>query len=110
MIAECVLDRFTEGDAEVLGRVVAVDFHVSLRFDLHVERAVPRELIDHVRQKRQRGIDRAQSGAVEIDLDPDIGLARLALDHRAAQSPAHLNSSIFQRPCSRTNSTVLPVP
>ena len=53
---------------------------VALGVDGEIEQAVAGDLIEHVREEGERRLDRRAALAVEIDLDADVGLARLALD------------------------------
>jgi hypothetical protein len=60
--------------------VVRVDLEVAARPHREVEAAVPAELADHVVEERHAGVGADLAGAVEVELDPDVGLLGRALD------------------------------
>ena len=50
-------DRLAQRDADIFHRVVRVDVQVALGVDVEVDHAVPRDLVQHVLEERQAGID-----------------------------------------------------
>ena len=73
-----------------------------------VDRAVARDLIEHVRQEGQGRLDLGDARAVEVHLDADLRLFGLAFD--LGDTRGHFSSSTFQAACSRTSSIVPPAP
>ena len=64
-----------------------------MRFDVEIEQAMPRDLVEHVVQKRHAGGQLLLTGAVQIDLHTDLRFAGVANDFRKA----HGNSSNLAR-------------
>lgn len=73
-------DRLPQADAEVLDSVVDVDGHVARSLHPQVEKAVPRKELEHVFEEGDSHLAAPLAGAVQGELDPQVGLARLALD------------------------------
>ena len=73
-------DRLSERDGRILDRMVLVDLQVSP--DLQVERyaGVMHDLVEHVVEKLQSGVDPRRRTAVQIEADPDVGFPRASLD------------------------------
>ena len=63
---------------------MAVDLDVADRTNREVDEAVARDLLDHVRKKRERRDDVGLARSVEIELDSDLGFACLSRDSRGA--------------------------
>ena len=80
LVADRLGERLAQRDADVLDGVVRVDVQVALRGDLDVERAVARDLLEHVIEKRHAGRHRRLAGAVEVELDADLRLVGVAGD------------------------------
>ena len=103
-----------EGGAErergVLDRVVAVDVQVALGLDGQVEQAVLAELVEHVVVEADAGGDVDLPGAVEIDLDEDLGLLGGALDAAHAAHCHRWSPSSAARTASRNASFSSGVP
>ena len=85
LVAERLLDRLSERDADVLDRVVRVDVQVALRPNVEVDQTVASHLIEHVIKKRHARRKRSSSGPIEVDLDGDCRLGGLPLDPRDAR-------------------------
>lgn len=79
-VAHCFRKRLTQGDTDVLHRMVSIDMQVAAGFDLEVDQAVARDLVKHVIEKRHTGIQRLLAGAVKVDRDTDLRLVRIARD------------------------------
>ena len=77
-------DRLPERDADVLHRVMGVDVQVAFGTHDEVEHPVPRELVQHVVEERHAGRELGAALAVEVDVDLDPRLLRVALDLGAA--------------------------
>src|SRR6185436_18139220 len=97
-VAERALERGPEHEAHVLDGVVAVDLDVAGRAQLQVEHAVARERVEHVRQERQRRLDRARAGPVEGERELNLRFLRVSLDRRGAR-----HASLYQLGTDRTN-------
>ena len=83
-VAERLLDRLAERDADVLGGVVVVDVQVALGLDGQVDAGMARQQVEHVVEEADAGRDRRRAGAVEIDRDLDVGFLGGALDRTFA--------------------------
>src|ERR1044071_3781443 len=57
----------TTEDAGILGRVVIVDVQVALGAQRDVDQAVARELLQHMVEEADAGVDVVLAGAVEVD-------------------------------------------
>jgi len=79
-------DRLSDDESQIFGCVVAVDLDVARRPHCKVDEAVASDLIDHVAQKRQRGVDLSATGSVQIQRDFDGRFLRFSGDRRG---PAH---------------------
>src|SRR5947207_3412240 len=89
-VAERLLDRLAERDANVLGGVVVVDMQIALGLHRNVDTRVPRQEIEHVVEEADAGRDVGDALAVEIDRDLDVGLLGGALDRALAAAFARL--------------------
>ena len=83
-IAERLLHRLAERDADVLGGVVVVDVQIALGLDRNVDARVPRQEVEHVVEEADAGCNVRDTLAVEIDRDLDVGLLGGALDRALA--------------------------
>src|ERR1700733_5077320 len=82
LVAQRLAQRLAERDRGVLDRVVRVDLGVALGADGETETAVLAELVEHVVEERDAGLDLDRAGAVEVELDQQLRLLGLA-DHAA---------------------------
>ena len=57
---------------------------IALGGEPQIEQAVLRERLEHVVEEGEPGRDLVLAAAVEVDRDPHLGLARLALDRGLA--------------------------
>ena len=73
-VAERLLHRLAEHDAGVFGGVVLVDVQVALGLQLDVDPGVARQELEHVVEEADAGRDLGAAGAVEVQLDGDLGL------------------------------------
>jgi hypothetical protein len=81
---KCLAER----DADVFNCVVRVNMEVAARFNFEIEHGVPRNLVEHVIEKRNL---RRQAGAartVEVQPHIDLCLEGVAADLRV--TPAHI--------------------
>src|SRR6202046_2032926 len=82
-VAKRLAQRLAERDRGVLNGVVRVDLGVALGADGQAEAAVLAELVEHVVEERDPGLDLDRAGAVEVELDQQLRLLGLA------HPPAH---------------------
>ena len=87
-LAERLIERLAEGDADVLGGVVLVDVQVALGAHGQVEARVARQAVEHVVEEADAGGDVAVTRAVQVEHDLDAALARLAADVSGARRQA----------------------
>ena len=78
LAAQCLRDRLSDRDADVLDGVVGVDVQVALRGHVEVDHAVPRSLVEHVVEERHAGGELRLAGPVEVQRHRDVGLGGLA--------------------------------
>ena len=60
-----------------------IDREIPVRDNADIDQAVTADLIQHVLEKRQPGVELTHSRAVEIHLDLDLGFLSIALNARA---------------------------
>src|SRR5687768_53677 len=61
-----------------------------------------RERVEHVREEWKRSVDRTYARAIDTEVDPDLGLLRVAVDGRGAHQV-----SLYQVGRDRTNTGML---
>ena len=83
-VAERLLHRLAERDADILGGVVVVDVQVALGLDREVDARMTRQQVEHVVEEADPGRNRRRAGAVEIDRDLDVGFLGGAFDRAFA--------------------------
>jgi hypothetical protein len=69
--------------------VVLVDVEVALDVTLYVDQRMAAELFDHVIEEADPGGNVIGAGAIEIDLDGNVGLVRFAGDPANSVRAAH---------------------
>src|SRR5947209_6449560 len=69
-----------QGDADVLDGMVPVDVQVTDGVDVQVDQRVPGDLVQHVVEEADAGLELGDAGAVEVDAHPDLGFLGVALD------------------------------
>jgi len=77
-ITKRLTDRLAEHNARIFHRVMLINVQVALGFDLDVDEAVTGDLVEHVIEEADTGLDRSLSRSVKIDGRLDLGFARLA--------------------------------
>lgn len=84
LITECLSERLSEADADVFDGVMKVDINVALRRHREVEQTVLCEQRQHVIEESDASVDLGLPGAVEIQLQNDVGFSGAASDGRDA--------------------------
>ena len=79
-IAERVVERLAHSETNVFNGVMGVDREVADGFDAQVEAAMARELIEHVIEHADPGIDIGLPGALKAKGNIDLGLFGLAVN------------------------------
>ena len=100
-VAERLLHRLAERDADVLGGVVVVDVQVALGLHGDVDARVARQQVEHVIEEADAGRDLGRAGAVEVDRDLDVGFLGLPLHRALAHAIASSNSRAFYQGFAR---------
>lgn len=67
----CLPERY----ADILDRVVGIDMQIPFSTDVEVNQAMTRDLIEHMVEKGNTGIQFLLAGTVKIKRDPNLGLA-----------------------------------
>ena len=80
LVAHGLGHRHAQRDADVFDGVVAVDVQVALAFDVQVDQAVARHLVEHVVEEADAGGEFALAAAVEVQANPDTGLLGVTAD------------------------------
>ena len=90
LVAERLVQRFTQRQAGVFHRVVIVDIQIAFDVDLHAEAAVGGDLIQHVVEEADAGFDLAAAFAIQPDVDVDLRLFGHAINPRVAIAQGQL--------------------
>ena len=98
-VAERLRHRLAERDAEILDGVMLIDVEIAARVDRQVERAVPREQLQHVIEKADAGAHVVPALAVERERQRDLRLRRPSIDYRAAHRTSSI-TAMARRVCS----------
>ena len=80
LVSHRLAHRLSQGDTDVLYRVVCIDVQVTPGADFKVNQAVARNLVKHVFEERHTGIEGALAGAVEVDGYADLRFQCIAFD------------------------------
>ena len=78
-------ERLPQTDPDVLHGVMGIHSEIGLRANFEVEEPVLGEEGQHVVEKADSGGDRRCPRSLDGQLDPDVGLGRLALNAGAAR-------------------------
>ena len=87
LVANCLCKGLAQADANVLNGVMGVDFKVTLGADDEIDHAMARNLIEHVIEKCDTGIQLALAGAIELDFHANLRLRSVALDVCGSHRP-----------------------
>ena len=93
-----MLHRFAQRDSHVFDGVVLVHVQVTACDQIEIERPVPRDLLEHVIEKADAGVNVRLSAAVEIQLQLDAGFVRGAVD-RCSSHRSSSNCRSTRRVC-----------
>src|SRR2546422_152789 len=99
-LAQRAVERFTQRERAVLGRVVIVHRQVALAGERQVEARVAAECVKEMIEEADAGLDRCLAGAVEIERHANRRFARRASDSHRAR--AHGSNSSRSASRSRT--------
>src|SRR6478672_3249393 len=112
-VAQRLLHRLAERDADVLGGVVVIDVEIALGLDGQIDTRMARQQVEHVVEEADSGRNRRRTGPVEVDCNLDVGFLGGALDRtfahervssrwtlRGAYSCRRTGSSRFARTCA----------
>jgi hypothetical protein len=97
-VAERLLHRLAERDADILGGVVVVDVQIALGLECNVDAGMAGEQVEHVVEEADAGRDRRYAGAIEIERDLDVGFLGGALDRAFAHVRTSNPPSSYQGP------------
>src|SRR5512146_796179 len=83
LVANGLSERLAQRDADVFHGVMRVDVQVAPGVDVQIDQPVASDLVQHVFEERQAGIQLYLAGAVKVHLDRDLGLEGVATDFSA---------------------------
>ena len=79
LVTDGLGQRLPKSDADVLDRVMGVDMQIAISLDLQIDQTVPRNLVQHVVQKRHAAGQRCRAAAIQVDSHRDTGLGSVAV-------------------------------
>src|SRR5690606_32975659 len=65
-------DRLSDGDTDILSRVVVINMRIPIAGDVQVDHAVARDLIHHVLKKGHASVKHALASAIKIEANADF--------------------------------------
>ena len=80
LFAESLFNCLAKNDSCVFHRVVKIHFDVAINRYIQVDFAVFRKKRQHVIKKRHAGIDRRLAGAIEIEVETDLGFCGVSFN------------------------------
>src|ERR1700733_4567015 len=83
LVAERLAQRLADGQRAILDRVMLIDVQIPAAAQLQLKAAVPGELLEHVIEESDAGLDVTAGRTVELELQLDVGFARLTAQLRA---------------------------
>ncbi len=84
LVAQGLVERFAERDADVLDGVVLIHIQIALAGEIQVERAVPCEQLQHVVEKPDARRDAVLALALDREPERDLGFGRIAVERGSA--------------------------
>ncbi len=79
LLSEGFQKRFAEREGRVFNGMVLVDVKVALHLDAYIDITVARQLIQHVVEEAQPGVNGRVAVAIEVDVYQNVGLLRGSL-------------------------------
>lgn len=73
-------EGLAQGNAHILDRVMRIDLQITVGLHLYINLAVPRNLIQHMFQKRDPGFKRALALPVQVHGNGNTGFQGVSLD------------------------------
>src|SRR6185436_10096773 len=103
-VAERLVERLAERYPGVLHGVVRARLEVAVDANVEVEASVTRQRVEQVVEEAHAGRALARAGAVEVERQLDVGLARRAMDLRgAAHARRSMDSACTGKPSARAS-------
>src|SRR5690606_33488077 len=97
LVAEGPGKGLAEGDADVLHRVVVVDVGIAHRLDVEVDKAMAGDLVEHVFEEGDTGVEAGLAAAIQVQADRDPGFEGIATDRRRALRHGILQGTVPAR-------------
>ena len=94
LVAQRLAKRLAQHNARVLDGVMCIDLNVAHRAHRQIKQTMTAKGVEHVVEKRHAGRDIAHAAPVQVELDDNVGLTRLA-GHLGIT--AHLHFLLHQR-------------
>ena len=79
-VAEGLLERLAQGNADVFDRVMLIDVQIALGLHVQIDGRMLGQKREHVIEKADAGGDVAVARAVEVELDVDLRFSGFAID------------------------------
>jgi hypothetical protein len=80
LVADRLGHGLTEGNADVLDGMVAVDMQIAVGMHIEVDQPMTGDLVEHVVEEGHAGGQLLAAGAIEIDAHTDPGFGGIAAD------------------------------
>ena len=80
LVAECLVQRLTEGNADIFYGVMRIDMQIALGFDRQIDHPVPGNLIEHVIEKGNAGGKLALPAPVKVQTNRYLGFECISGD------------------------------
>ena len=94
-ITHCLCESLTQGNADIFDCVMRIDVQVAIGLDVEIDHAVPSNLIEHMLQKREPGIELRLALSVEINTDGDLSFQGISGNHCLAVAYLLICHEIF---------------
>ena len=78
-VADGSVDSLSQGDSDILHRMVCVDVQIAARANVQVDQSVAGHLVQHVLQKRHADLKLASSATIQIDEDMNLSFQGIPL-------------------------------
>jgi hypothetical protein len=80
LVPERLLEGLAQGNTDILHRMVIIDMQITAGVYFEVECTMTRDLLEHMFEERNPGIETGISAAIEVQDDIDLGFQRIAAD------------------------------